>query len=108
MAIEDGKSEDEDDLVSNDSQGVREKAEQIINTYNERLIKVGHRQFQIRLNIFFTFVQASTVEAEPYDHLQSVEGSVMNASDSSVIERMYERTNSRLSQISAFTGTLSD
>ena len=108
MAIEDGKSEDEDDLVSNDSQGIRDKAQQIINTYNERLIKVGHRQFQIRLNIFFTFVQASTVEAEPYDHLQSVEGSVMNASDSSVIERMYERTNSRLSQISAFTGTLSD
>ena len=62
-------SEDEEDVNSVGSEGIRERATQILDTYNARLVKVGHSQFQIRLNIFFTFVEASTVEAEPYDYL---------------------------------------
>ena len=59
---------------------------------------MGMRSFQMRLNIFFTFVISTSVEAEAYDYLQSVEGSVMNHSeDSSVIVQMQERTSSRLS-----------
>jgi len=62
----------------------------------------------VRLNIFFTFVQDTSVEAEPYDFLQSVEGSVMNRADSSVLERMFERTNSHLSQVSGRLSNFSD
>ena len=53
--IEDGVSEDGDN-ASVDSSDVRERAKSIMRTYNERLVKVGQSQFQIRLNIFFTFV----------------------------------------------------
>ena len=64
---------------------------------------MGWRSFQMRLNIFFTFVISTSVEAEAYDYLQSVEGSVMNHSDdSSVLVQMQERTSSRMSQISNF------
>lgn len=67
-----------------------------------RLGKVGYNRFQIRLNIFFTFVQATSVEAEAYDYLQSVDGSVMNdLSDSSFNEKVYERAGSRLSRLSS-------
>lgn len=55
FAIEDGVSEDGDN-ASVDSSDVRERAKSIMRTYNERLVKVGLSQFQIRLNIFFTFV----------------------------------------------------
>jgi len=55
----------------------------------------------LRLNIFFSFVKPTSIEAEAYDFLQSVEGSVMNLSDdeSSIVEKVFERTNT-LSQIS--------
>ena len=57
-------------------------------TYNKRLEKVGQSEFQVRLNIFFTFVRQTSLDAEAYDVLQSVAGSVMNHSDkSSVIVR---------------------
>ena len=45
----------------------------------------GEKSFQVRLNIFFTFVRDNSVEAEAYDLIQSVEGSVMNH-DSIVME----------------------
>ena len=91
------------DKISSESEEIREKAMKILETYNIRLNKVGANPFQIRLNIFFTFVKKTSVEAEAYDYLQSVEGSVMNHSDDDdIIERVYERTSSRLSAISNF------
>ena len=81
--IDEGNSSDGDN--SNDSEFFRESAERILQTYNERLLKVGWRSFQMRLNIFFTFVISTSVEAEAYDYLQSVEGSVMNHSDDSSV-----------------------
>ena len=54
---------------SRHSDGIREKARQILATYNMRLGKVGFSEFQIRLNIFFTFVKPTSIEAEPYDYL---------------------------------------
>jgi len=73
-----------------------------------RLGKVGYSQFQIRLNIFFTFVKPTSVEAEPYDYLQSIEGSVMNHSDSSVSERMVDRTESNFTERSNKLSNFSD
>ena len=86
---------------SNDSENIRKQAEKILQTYQTRLKKVGKQRFQLRLNIFFSFVMPTSIEAEAYDYIQSVEGSVMNYSDdgSSIVERVYERTNT-LSQIS--------
>ena len=95
-----------DDGESVDSDSIREQAQRILDTYNERLVKVGQRAFQVRLNIFFTFVIATSVEAEAYDYLQSVEHSVMN--DSSVLYNIKDRTSSRLSQISNFQSNISD
>ena len=98
--IEEGESEDE--KMSSGSENIRKQAQRILDTYNMRLIKVGRSQFQIRLNMFFNFVQAPSIEAEAYDVLQSVEGSVMNYSDSSsYMEKVYDRTSSRISQLSA-------
>lgn len=102
--IEDGESMDDGESVDSDS--IREQAQRILDTYNERLVKVGQRAFQVRLNIFFTFVIATSVEAEAYDYLQSVEHSVMN--DSSVLYNIKDRTSSRLSQISNFQSNISD
>lgn len=73
-------------LGSDDSDYIRKQAEQILANYNVRLAKVGFKRFQIRLNIFFTFVQKKSVEAEAYDVLQSVSSSVMNDSRSSSVE----------------------
>ena len=63
----------------------RQSAVQIMETYNKRLEKVGKNEFQIRLNLFFTFVRQTSMEAEAYDVLQSVAGSVMNHSDKNSI-----------------------
>ena len=90
------------------SDTIREKAQQILATYNQRLAKVGHSEFQIRLNIFFSFVKPTSVEAEPYDYLQSVEGSVMNRSDSDISERMLDRTPSNFSERSRSVSHFSD
>ena len=65
--IDDGNSFDGGE--SNDSEEIRDSANRILETYNERLLKVGRRSFQVRLNIFFTFVISTSVEAEAYDYL---------------------------------------
>ena len=90
------------------SDSIRERARQILATYNSRLAKVGYSQFQIRLNIFFTFVKPTSIEAEPYDYLQSVEGSVMNRSDSFASERMMDRTSSNFTDRSQNVSNFSD
>lgn len=59
--------------------------------YETRLKEEGEKSFQVRLNIFFTFVRDNSVEAEAYDMIQSVEGSVMNH-DSVIIEMDDEET----------------
>ena len=88
---------------STESMGIRTRADEILKTYQQRLQKVGKSRFQLRLNLFFSFVKPTSIEAEAYDYLQSVEGSVMNRSDSdddSIIEKVFSRTQT-LSQISA-------
>ena len=91
-----------------EAESIREEARQILETYNVRLKKVGYSQFQIRLNIFFTFVVHTSVEADAYDQLQSAEGSVMDNDE--IEERDYSRTNSMISQFdkSNFNSHLSD
>ena len=74
-------AQSEIDLMSSDSVDFRDKAEKVLETYNKRLEKVGYNRFQIRLNLFFTFVQNTSVQPEDYDQLQSVEGSIMNGSE---------------------------
>ena len=65
--IDDGESHEGG--ASTDSEDIREEANRILELYRERLLKVGQREFQIRLNIFFTFVVSTSVEAEAYDYL---------------------------------------
>lgn len=75
-----------------ESQEIQDEARKILETYHRRLNSVGYNKFQLRLNLFFTFVRDKSVEAEAYDFLQSVEGSVMNHEDASDIsEHIYER-----------------
>ena len=71
------------DSVNSDE--IRERAREILALYNARLKEEGEKSFQVRLNIFFTFVRDNSVEAEAYDMIQSVDGSVMNH-DSIIIE----------------------
>ena len=94
--------------AASEAESIREEARQILETYNVRLKKVGYSQFQIRLNIFFTFVVHTSVEADAYDQLQSAEASVMDNDE--IEERDYSRTNSNLSQFdkSNFNSHLSD
>ena len=89
------------DSVNSDE--IRERAREIIAIYNARLKEEGEKSFQVRLNIFFTFVRDNSVEAEAYDLIQSVEGSVMNH-DSIIIEEddeesSYSRNSSRTGSI---------
>ena len=65
--IDDAESVNEG--LSNDSESIRDQANHILMTYNARLTKVGARAFQVRLNMFFTFVRNTSVEAEAYDYL---------------------------------------
>ena len=61
--IEDGDSDD----GRSSSDEIRETAEQALLTYNSRLAKIGHSAFQVRLNIFFTFVVHDSVKIDDYD-----------------------------------------
>ena len=87
---------------STESMSIRHRAEEIYETYQTRLKRVGKARFQQRLNLFFSFVKPTSIEAEAYDFLQSVEGSVMNRSDDSahsIMEKVFSRSQT-LSQIS--------
>ena len=62
-------NEADNEKVSESSDGIRKHAKQILETYNFRLKKVGSAPFQIRLNIFLTFVKHASLEADVYDQL---------------------------------------
>ena len=79
------ESKEVDHSDGEDGEEVRERAREILRIYNGRLKEEGEKSFQVRLNIFFTFVRDNSVEAEAYDMIQSVEGSVLNH-DSVIIE----------------------
>ena len=98
--IRDSKLEHGDSVNSDE---VRERAREILAIYNARLKEEGEKSFQVRLNIFFTFVKDNSVEAEAYDMIQSVDGSVMNH-ESVIIEEddeesAYSRSSSRTGSI---------
>ena len=57
--------EQKGDSVNSDE--IRDSAKQILQIYNTRLKEEGEKSFQVRLNIFFTFVRDNSVEAEAYD-----------------------------------------
>ena len=59
------KIQTKSDSVNSDE--VRERAKEILKIYNTRLKEEGEKSFQVRLNIFFTFVRDNSVEAEAYD-----------------------------------------
>ena len=63
--IYDTKIQTKSDSVNSDE--VRERAKEILKIYNTRLKEEGEKSFQVRLNIFFTFVRDNSVEAEAYD-----------------------------------------
>ena len=111
MILKPGQAAEQSELggrADSEAESIREEARQILETYNVRLKKVGYSQFQIRLNIFFTFVVHTSVEADAYDQLQSAEASVMDNDE--IEERDYERTCSNISQFdkSNFNSQLSD
>ena len=60
-------NEGDNEKISESSDGIRKHARQILETYEFRLKKVGSAPFQIRLNIFFTFVRHASMEADVYD-----------------------------------------
>ena len=62
--IKDTKKDGPKSMTSDE---IRDQAKEILKIYNARLNEVGEKSFQIRLNVFFTFVRDNSVDAEAYD-----------------------------------------